>query len=37
MSIFGKEYRVTTFGESHSKGVGCVIEGMPSNFSIDFV
>lgn len=35
MSTFGQKYRVTTFGESHSKGVGCVIDGFPSNFKID--
>ena len=32
MSVFGRVYRITTFGESHSKGVGCVIEGFPSNY-----
>ncbi|CAD8078196.1 unnamed protein product [Paramecium sonneborni] len=35
MSTFGQKYRVTTFGESHSKGVGCIIDGFPSNFKID--
>ncbi|KAI9216839.1 bifunctional chorismate synthase and flavin reductase [Blastocladiella britannica] len=29
MSSFGTLYRVTTFGESHCKGVGCVVEGVP--------
>lgn len=29
MSTFGKVLRVTTFGESHGAGVGCVIDGLP--------
>jgi chorismate synthase len=29
MSTFGTLFRVTTFGESHCKGVGCVIDGCP--------
>lgn len=29
MSTFGKIFKVTTFGESHCKGVGCIIEGVP--------
>lgn len=29
MSTFGKIYKVTTFGESHGVGVGCIIEGVP--------
>lgn len=28
-SSFGSSFRVTTFGESHGKGVGCVIDGVP--------
>lgn len=35
MSIFGHKFRITTFGESHSKAVGCVLDGFPSNFKID--
>ena len=34
MSIFGSNYRVSTFGESHSKFVGVVIDGFPSRFEI---
>ncbi|CAG9318018.1 unnamed protein product [Blepharisma stoltei] len=34
MSSFGRVYRVTTYGESHGKAVGCIIEGMPSGFEI---
>ncbi|KAI9140258.1 chorismate synthase [Paraphysoderma sedebokerense] len=29
MSSFGTMFRVTTFGESHCKGVGCIVEGVP--------
>ena len=28
-NTFGTLFRVTTFGESHGKGVGCVIDGVP--------
>eukprot|EP01017_Pseudomicrothorax_dubius_P009589 TRINITY_DN13289_c0_g1_i2.p1 TRINITY_DN13289_c0_g1~~TRINITY_DN13289_c0_g1_i2.p1 ORF type:complete len:432 (-),score=74.29 TRINITY_DN13289_c0_g1_i2:95-1390(-) len=33
-SSFGRVFRVTTFGESHSKGVGCIVEGVPSRMNI---
>lgn len=29
MSSFGTLFKVTTFGESHCKGVGCIVEGVP--------
>ena len=29
MSSFGSFFRVTTYGESHCKGVGCIIDGCP--------
>eukprot|EP00124_Ichthyophonus_hoferi_P003404 Ihof_evm2s292 gene=Ihof_evmTU2s292 len=29
MSTFGRYFRVTTFGESHCKGVGCIVDGIP--------
>ena len=28
-STFGRIFRVTTFGESHGGGVGCVVDGVP--------
>lgn len=32
---FGKNFRITTFGESHGPAIGVVIDGCPSNFSLD--
>mmetsp|Transcript_8412 Transcript_8412/g.20938 ORF Transcript_8412/g.20938 Transcript_8412/m.20938 type:complete len:430 (-) Transcript_8412:150-1439(-) len=29
MSSFGTLFKVTTFGESHCPGVGCIVEGVP--------
>lgn len=29
MSSFGTLYRVHTYGESHCKSVGCIIDGVP--------
>lgn len=34
MSSFGSVFRVTTFGESHCKGVGAIIDGVPPNFEL---
>lgn len=34
-STFGKLFKITTWGESHGKGVGVVIEGCPPNISLD--
>lgn len=34
-NIFGKIFRVTTFGESHGPACGAVINGMPSQIDID--
>ncbi|CAK0750030.1 hypothetical protein CVIRNUC_001958 [Coccomyxa viridis] len=33
-NTFGHSFRVTTFGESHGKGVGCVIDGVPPRLPI---
>lgn len=33
-SIFGKMFRVSTFGESHGEALGVVVDGCPSNISI---
>jgi len=34
-SSYGQIFKLTTFGESHGVAIGGVIEGFPSNFSID--
>lgn len=31
---FGRNFVVTTFGESHGGGVGCVIDGVPPNLPL---
>ncbi|QTY27629.1 chorismate synthase [Flavobacterium sp. CS20] len=33
---FGKLFKLTTFGESHGKAIGGIIEGCPANLEIDF-
>lgn len=33
-NTFGKLYRVTTFGESHGKALGAIIDGCPSNVNL---
>ncbi len=35
MNSFGKKWRITTFGESHGKAIGCVIDGVPAGLEID--
>lgn len=35
MNSFGLKFRVTTFGESHGKAIGCIIEGVPAGLKID--
>eukprot|EP00123_Amoebidium_parasiticum_P014770 comp22636_c0_seq1/m.34837 comp22636_c0_seq1/g.34837 ORF comp22636_c0_seq1/g.34837 comp22636_c0_seq1/m.34837 type:complete len:387 (-) comp22636_c0_seq1:680-1840(-) len=34
MSSFGRYFRVTTFGESHCKGVGCIVDGVPPQMAL---
>lgn len=34
MSTFGKHFRVTTYGESHCRSVGCIIDGCPPGLKI---
>ncbi|KAI8981657.1 chorismate synthase [Mycotypha africana] len=34
MSSFGKLFRVTTFGESHCKGVGAIVDGVPPGLEL---
>jgi chorismate synthase len=33
-NTFGKIFKVTTFGESHGKCIGCVVDGCPPNLEI---
>mmetsp|Transcript_12828 Transcript_12828/g.32413 ORF Transcript_12828/g.32413 Transcript_12828/m.32413 type:complete len:424 (-) Transcript_12828:156-1427(-) len=33
-STYGTCFRVTTFGESHGKGVGCVVDGVPPRLPV---
>lgn len=33
-STFGKQFTVTTFGESHGEGIGCIIDGCPAGITI---
>jgi chorismate synthase len=34
MSSFGTLFKVSTFGESHGKGVGCIVDGVPPNLDL---
>ena len=34
-SSIGKVFKVTTWGESHGEALGCVIEGVPPNLSLN--
>ena len=33
---FGNIFRLTTFGESHGKAIGGIIDGCPAGHQIDF-
>ena len=35
MNRFGERFTITTFGESHGKALGCIIDGVPSGVRID--
>lgn len=34
-NTFGSHFKLTTFGESHGPGIGCVIDGCPAGLPID--
>ncbi|KAF1820307.1 bifunctional chorismate synthase/flavin reductase [Dissoconium aciculare CBS 342.82] len=34
MSTFGQYFRVTTYGESHGKSVGCIVDGVPPGMEL---
>lgn len=35
MNTFGRQYRITSFGESHGAGIGVVIDGCPAGLQLD--
>ena len=35
MNTFGRQLRLTTFGESHGKALGCILDGVPAGLTID--
>ena len=35
MNSFGYKFKFSTFGESHGKALGCIIDGIPSGIKID--
>ncbi len=35
MNSFGKKLILTTFGESHGKAIGCILDGVPAGLKID--
>jgi chorismate synthase len=35
MNSFGKIFNFTTFGESHGKAIGCIVDGVPAGLDID--
>ena len=37
MNSYGQILKITTFGESHGKAVGVVIDGFPANFLVDLM
>ena len=34
-NIFGKKFTFTTFGESHGKALGCIVDGVPAGLHVD--
>jgi chorismate synthase len=35
MNTFGRQLGLTTFGESHGKAIGCILDGVPAGLKID--
>lgn len=35
MNSFGQKLRLSTFGESHGKAIGCLLDGVPAGLEID--
>ena len=34
-STFGNHFKITTWGESHGKGIGVVVDGCPAGLPLD--
>src|SRR5690606_14896262 len=34
-SIYGNQFRISTWGESHGKGIGVVVDGCPSGLNLE--
>ena len=34
-NTFGKIFKVTTWGESHGSGLGCIIDGVPADINLN--
>ncbi len=35
MNRFGERFTISTFGESHGKAIGCLLDGVPAGLAID--
>ena len=35
MNSFGIKFKFSTFGESHGKALGCIVDGVPAGLEID--
>ena len=35
MNSFGERFSFTTFGESHGKAIGCIVDGIPAGLEVD--
>ncbi|MDP2893938.1 MAG: chorismate synthase, partial [Sulfurimonas sp.] len=35
MNSFGQKLRFSTFGESHGRAIGCILDGVPAGLNID--
>jgi len=35
LNRFGERFTITTFGESHGKALGCIVDGVPAGLKID--
>jgi len=35
MNSFGQKFKFSTFGESHGKALGCIIDGVPAGIKVD--